>query len=632
VPSGTDVRALVARFQTTGVRVTVGGVTQVSGTTPHNFATAVAYSVSAADGTTQIYTVSVTVAAASANDITGFRFLSADNAGLRVDVSATISGSSIVATVPVGTTLTELVATFTTTGTSVQVAGVAQVSGTTANDFARPVSYRVTAADGSTRDYTVIVTVAAATTKAISDFRFLSAHNPVLRVDVSATINGAAIAVTVPSGTNVSTLVATFTTTGVGVTVREAGQISGATANDFTAPVTYRVTAADGSTRDYTVTVTVAPRNAKAITDFRFLSALNPGLAADVLGTISGTSISVVVASGSDVSALVATFSTTGTAVTVAGVAQVSGVTPHSFATPLVYRVSAADATTQNYTVTVTVAPRTAKAITSYAFLSAHNPGLSADVRAVIAGTTIAATFPEGADVTALVATFSTTGTSVTVGDAGQISGITPNSFASQVVYRVTAADGSRQDYTVVVTVPSRLPKELTDFRFLAANNPGLGTSFVTTGVTVTVAQRTQTSGVTPNNFTSSVIYRVLANDESGVDYTVSVTAASGAGKAITAYRFLAEVNPGLPANVIGRFDGTDIFMDVPVGINLASLIAMFTTTGNIVFVGAVQQVSSTTPNRFSLTEPLVYRVFATDETSQEYRVHIQNAGTLTAP
>ena len=36
-------------------------------------------------------------------------------------------------------------------------------------------------------------------------------------------------------------------------------QISGTTANDFTTPVTYTVTAADDSTQDYTVTVTIAP-------------------------------------------------------------------------------------------------------------------------------------------------------------------------------------------------------------------------------------------------------------------------------------------------------------------------------------------------------------------------------------
>jgi len=62
----------------------------------------------------------------------------------------------------------------------------------------------------------------------------------------------------VPNGTDVSALVASFTTTGVSVTVGGTPQVSGATALNFINPVTYRVTAFDGSTQDYVVTVAVA--------------------------------------------------------------------------------------------------------------------------------------------------------------------------------------------------------------------------------------------------------------------------------------------------------------------------------------------------------------------------------------
>ena len=43
-------------------------------------------------------------------------------------------------------------------------------------------------------------------------------------------------------------------------TVGGATQVSGTTANDFASPVTYRVTAGDGTTQDYVVTVTVCSR------------------------------------------------------------------------------------------------------------------------------------------------------------------------------------------------------------------------------------------------------------------------------------------------------------------------------------------------------------------------------------
>jgi hypothetical protein len=62
----------------------------------------------------------------------------------------------------------------------------------------------------------------------------------------------------VPSGTNLTTLVATFVTTGASVTITGTPQVSGVTANDFSNPVTYVATAADGTTQAHVVTVTVA--------------------------------------------------------------------------------------------------------------------------------------------------------------------------------------------------------------------------------------------------------------------------------------------------------------------------------------------------------------------------------------
>ena len=65
--------------------------------------------------------------------------------------------------VPVGTTVTNLVAVFTfSEGASVSVGGTAQISGTTSNNFSSPVTYLVTSQDSSTvRSYTVTVTIAS---------------------------------------------------------------------------------------------------------------------------------------------------------------------------------------------------------------------------------------------------------------------------------------------------------------------------------------------------------------------------------------------------------------------------------------------------------------------------------------
>ena len=64
---------------------------------------------------------------------------------------------------------------------------------------------------------------------------------------------------------------------------------------------------------------------------------------------------------------------------------------------------------------------------------------------------TITVTVPLGTDLTTLVATYTTTGASVSVGSTVQQSGITTNDFTNAVVYTVKATDVTTQDYTVIV-------------------------------------------------------------------------------------------------------------------------------------------------------------------------------------
>jgi len=177
--------------------------------------------------------------------------------GLTPPVVGTINEAAhtIALTVPFGASRTALVATFTTSGASVAIAGTPQTSGVTANDFTDPVTYTITAADASTQDYIVTVTVAATTAKAITAFSFQGLTPPII-----GTINEAAhtIALSAPFGTDRTALVATFTTSGASVAIAGTLQTSGVTANDFSNPVTYTVTAGDGTTQAYVVTVTVA--------------------------------------------------------------------------------------------------------------------------------------------------------------------------------------------------------------------------------------------------------------------------------------------------------------------------------------------------------------------------------------
>lgn len=86
-----------------------------------------------------------------------FAFLKANNPGLTQDVGVTGNIESYnVVTLPTGTGAAGLKATFTASaGAKVTVGGVIQSSSTSANNFSQPVVYRITAPDGTTRDYTI---------------------------------------------------------------------------------------------------------------------------------------------------------------------------------------------------------------------------------------------------------------------------------------------------------------------------------------------------------------------------------------------------------------------------------------------------------------------------------------------
>lgn len=124
--------------------------------------------------------------------------------------TGTISGTAIAVTVPSGTSKTAMVATFTTTGASVKAGtpAVTQVSGTTVNSFASPVTYTVTAADASTTAYTVTVTVASATTvfPGVAGSAGANATNPTV---ISASPSN--LATNIPTSTNGSGNVASGT-------------------------------------------------------------------------------------------------------------------------------------------------------------------------------------------------------------------------------------------------------------------------------------------------------------------------------------------------------------------------------------------------------------------------------------
>jgi thermitase len=142
--------------------------------------------------------------------------------------------------VPYGTDVTSLIPVIDHNGKSISPAsGVAQ-------DFTSPVTYTITAADDSTQEWTLSAIVQLNSAKQITSFGISGISSASTEINET----NHTIAVAVPYGTNVTSLIPVIVHTGASVS-----PLSGV-AQDFTSPVTYTVTAENSSIQAYVVTVT----------------------------------------------------------------------------------------------------------------------------------------------------------------------------------------------------------------------------------------------------------------------------------------------------------------------------------------------------------------------------------------
>lgn len=258
-------------------------------------------------------------------------------------VVGTVDGRNLSAEVPYGTNLSSMKATFKVSSkfAVVTVGGVEQSSGKTANDFTLPVEFVVTAQTGDTSRYLANVYSIPDTAKEINEFSING--NPGI-------FSGDQILVTFPAGTSdFTSLKAKFETSSEKAEVSVNGNIqtSESTRNDFTAPVVYTVTAEDGSTNIYTVTV---------VEEIGFLSFGFQQLVPPVYATVDGYDLNVNVLNGTPTDSLYASFTTTAhnPTVKIGDLVQESGLSLNNFSSPLTYTLEA-DGKTVQYTVKVSV-------------------------------------------------------------------------------------------------------------------------------------------------------------------------------------------------------------------------------------------------------------------------------------
>ncbi len=150
---------------------------------------------------------------------------------------------TITASVPIGTDITKLSPTITIS----KLASISPSSGTI-QDFTSPVVYTVTAENGTVQTYTVKINIAKSSSKSITSFSFSSLPKVIVLIDSIKK----AITATLPEGTDLTKLVPTIIASNKATIIPASGQ-----AQDFTNPVTYNVSAEDGTTQSYIVTLKV---------------------------------------------------------------------------------------------------------------------------------------------------------------------------------------------------------------------------------------------------------------------------------------------------------------------------------------------------------------------------------------
>ena len=171
-----------------------------------------------------------------------FKIKASNNPDLKTDIDGVVSHDSIILSVGATVQVTSLIPTITFGGINLTPnASIPQ-------DYSSPVTYTVTAEDGSQKYYKTYLNILSGT-KSITSFIFKDSNNTSLSSDLAGIISGDSILIQMPPGISLNSLVPSITYMGQSLSPKSE------VAHDFTYPVNYQVTAQDGSSRNYTVFV-----------------------------------------------------------------------------------------------------------------------------------------------------------------------------------------------------------------------------------------------------------------------------------------------------------------------------------------------------------------------------------------
>lgn len=599
MPFGTDPTNLVPTFTlSTGATAKVNTVLQQSGVTSNDYTSPVVYNVRAENLTfVKNWTVTVTVEAGSSDA----EILTFD---IPTQISSTITSATATVDVvmPYGTDRSSLTPTITISGNATidPLSGIAQ-------DFTNPFIYTVTAQDATTKDWTVNVTNELNNEAEILTFSFAEETGPAIINSVAGTVT-----IEVSNGTNLAFLVPTITVS-LDATIDPASGIG----QDFTSPFVYTVTAQDGTIKTWTVTVT---EEIVALVFWNFPNNPDDAIAdggipanlAKTITTVGGTGavafnvlgISTYAATangwdnGMDTKYWEVEFTTTGyNNIRVSSVQKSSATGPTHF--KLQYQVGAGPWTDLVPLITVLNDSFISGAVNDQALPSDANNQASVKLRWIMADNTS-------------VGGGTVAGTGTSRMDNLIVNGDLINAEAEILAYTIPSQVGT-------TTINSGAATVNVDMLY-GTDVTALVSSFVlSAGASAEITGVPQVSGTTPNDFTTSLVYTVTAEDGTTTkDWTVTVTVLPPSSEA----EFLTYSLPGQVSSVINSGPAT-IAVVMPYGSDITNLIADFTLSlGANAEIASVPQVSGVTANDFSGT--IVYTVTAQDAiTTKDWTVTV---------
>ncbi|WP_168735686.1 cadherin-like beta sandwich domain-containing protein [Cohnella fermenti] len=407
--------------------------------------------VTAEDGTTKTYTVTVTRGASGNAEL--------NNLTLSSGTLTPAFGGTYTASVGLSVSSITVTATVADSSATVTVNGDAVTSGAASDAIplvvgSNTITVVVTAADGTTKTYTITVTRADATLSGNADLSGLTLSSGTL----TATFGNA---YTASVGNSVSSITVTATAAdSVNATLTVNGDpVANGVASDAiplvvgSNTITVVVTAADGTTKTYTITVT---RAAVGLSGNADLSGLT--LSSGTLTAAFGNAYTANVGNSVSSVKVTATVADSSATVTVGGDAVASGVASDAISldvgsNTITVVVTAADATTKTYTITVTRADANLSGNADLSGLTLSSGTLTAtfgntytaSVGNSVSSVTVTATAADSVN-----ATLTVNGAAVASGDESDAIPLVVGSNTITVV--VTAADGTTKTYTITVT------------------------------------------------------------------------------------------------------------------------------------------------------------------------------------